>query len=459
MNQCSVLILAAGQGTRMRSQLPKVLHPLAGRPLLWHVLQAVRELQPERLAVVTGFQAELVEKVLASEDIHWVRQNEREGTGHAVQCALSALQGLTGDLLILNGDHPLVQTQTLQHLLDHHRQYKNVLTLLSTKLADPTGYGRVVRDEQGKLVCIVEHKDANDLVRAINEVSTGFYCVSLSHLPDWLARITNENAQSEYYLPDIVPMAIAAGGASALLVEDSLSFSGVNDRAQLAKLERVFRDRVVERFMSLGVTFVDPGSCWVAGDVQIGEDTVIQPNVMLGPGSVVGERCQIGPFCHIQESRIGVGSRIHPFCHLEGADIEGESEIGPYARLRPGTRLARKVKVGNFCEIKKSVVGVGSKINHLSYIGDAQVGSGVNVGAGTITCNYDGVKKHLTVIEDNVFVGSDVQLVAPVRVGSGATIGAGTTVTKDVPVDALAISRTAQKHVLDWAAKKSPVVT
>ncbi|MBF0627472.1 MAG: bifunctional UDP-N-acetylglucosamine diphosphorylase/glucosamine-1-phosphate N-acetyltransferase GlmU [Magnetococcales bacterium] len=455
MNRCSVVILAAGQGTRMRSGLPKVLHALAGRPLLWHILEAVRGLAPERLVVVTGFQAEAVEQTLAAPGIHWVRQTERKGTGHAVQCALSALQGLSGELLILNGDHPLITTAILESLLLHHRTQGQPLTLLSTFLDNPAGYGRVVRDDAGAFVRIVEEKDATDAERRIREVNTGIYCVSLDRLPGWLAGIAPHNAQNEYYLTDIVPMAIAAGGASAWPFEDSVALSGVNDRVQLAALERAFRDRHIVSWMERGVTFVDPASCWVAADAQIGADTIIEPNVILGPGSVIGEWCVISSFCHIQESVIGSESRILPFSHLEGVEIEAECVIGPYARLRPGVRLARKVKVGNFCEIKKSTIGIGSKINHLSYIGDAQVGSGVNVGAGTITCNYDGVHKHRTVIGDHVFVGSDVQFVAPVQIGVGATIGAGTTVTKDVPADSLAISRAHQTHVMGWSEKRN----
>ncbi|MBF0296702.1 MAG: bifunctional UDP-N-acetylglucosamine diphosphorylase/glucosamine-1-phosphate N-acetyltransferase GlmU [Magnetococcales bacterium] len=454
MNRCSVLVLAAGQGTRMRSRLPKVLHRLAGRPLLWHILRAVRGLRPERLAVVTGFGAELVEQELAAPDIHWVRQEERRGTGHAVMCALSVLEGLSGDLLILNGDHPLVETGVLEALLERHRQEGNVLTLLSTLLEVPDGYGRVVRDARGGLERIVEEKDADAAVRAVTEVNTGFYCLDVVRLAGWLARITDRNAQNEYYLPDIVPLAIAEGRVGVMRAGDAVALSGVNDRAQLAGLEVAMRARLTARFMAEGVTFVDPASCWLAADVEIGPDTVIEPQVVLGPGSVVGEGCHIGPFCQIQESRIGSGSRIYAFCHLDGVVIDGASEVGPYARLRPGTRLASRAKVGNFCELKKAVIGEGSKINHLSYIGDAEVGSGVNVGAGTITCNYDGVHKHRTVIEDRVFVGSDVQFVAPVRVGVGATIGAGTTVTRDVPAFSLAVSRTAQTHIEGWAERR-----
>ncbi|MBF0180399.1 MAG: bifunctional UDP-N-acetylglucosamine diphosphorylase/glucosamine-1-phosphate N-acetyltransferase GlmU [Magnetococcales bacterium] len=458
MNRCSVLVLAAGQGTRMRSRLPKVLHRLAGRPLLWHILRAVRGMRPDHLAVVTGFGADLVERELAAPDIHWVRQEERRGTGHAVMCALPVLEGLSGELLILNGDHPLVETGVLEALLEEHRREGNLLTLLSTVLEKPDGYGRVVRDARGGLARIVEEKDADAAVRALTEVNTGFYCVDVARLAEWLAHITDQNAQNEYYLPDIVPLAIAEGRVGVLRAADAVALSGVNDRAQLAGLEVAMRARLTARFMAAGVTFVDPASCWLAADVEIGPDTVIEPQVMLGPGSVVGEGCHIGPFCRIQESLIGSGTRVHAFCHLDGAVIEGASEIGPYARLRPGTQLASRAKVGNFCELKKAVIGEGSKVNHLSYIGDAEVGSGVNVGAGTITCNYDGVHKHRTVIEDHVFVGSDVQFVAPVRVGAGATIGAGTTVTRDVPAAALAVSRTAQTHIERWAEKKARFV-
>ncbi|MBF0214336.1 MAG: bifunctional UDP-N-acetylglucosamine diphosphorylase/glucosamine-1-phosphate N-acetyltransferase GlmU [Magnetococcales bacterium] len=456
MNRCSVLVLAAGQGTRMRSRLPKVLHPLAGQPLLWHILRAVRPLQPERLVVITGFQAEAVEQTIAAPDIHWVRQCERKGTGHAVQCALPALKELRGALLILNGDHPLISTEILQQLLDYHHRQGHPLTLLTTRMENPAGYGRVVRDAQGQVACIVEEKDASEAQRAIDEVNTGFYCLSLDRLPHWIGRLDNRNAQNEYYLTDIVPMALAEGGVAAWCCEERIALSGVNDRRQLATLERAFRDRTVAAWMERGVTFVDPESCWVAADAEIGMDTIIEPHVSLGPGTVIGEGCAIGPFCHIQESVIGLECRILSYSHLDGAEVDAECTIGPYARLRPGSRLARKVRVGNFCEVKKSTIGAGTKVNHLSYIGDAQVGSGVNVGAGTITCNYDGVHKHRTVIGDHVFVGSDVQFVAPVQVGVGATIGAGTTVTKDVPADALAISRAHQTHVMGWSEKRKP---
>ena len=451
MNPLTILILAGGQGTRMRSGLPKVLHELAGQPLLGHVLAAARRLRPARLVVVTGHQSQRVESVLAAPDITWVLQPEQQGTAHAVQCALPVLEGLTGDLLILSGDHPLIEAGTLETLLDHHRRKGCGLTLLSTTIDPPTGYGRVVRDAVGHLERVVEHKDADEVQRGITEVNAGIYCVDLARLPGWLARVENANVQGEYYLPDIVPMAIAEGGAAVFHHADAHELSGVNDRRQLAGLERAFRDRLAGRLMDEGVTFVDPGSCWLAADVVIGRDTVIQPNVILGPGVEIGAECRIGPFCEIRDSRIGPGCEVRGFCHLEGAQLEGGNVIGPYARLRPGSDIRTLAKVGNFCEVKKSVIGAGSKVNHLSYIGDTEMGGGVNVGAGTITCNYDGFTKHRTVIGDNVFIGSDTQLVAPVTVGSGAVIAAGTTVTKAVPADALALARVEQRHIAGYA--------
>ncbi len=451
MKPRSILILAAGQGTRMRSNLPKVLHELAGRPLLGHVLAAARRLNPQRLVVVIGHQAERIEAALAADDITWIHQPEQLGTAHAVKSALPAFDGLEGDLLILSGDHPLIATETLEQFLDEHDRQGRGVTLLSTTIDPPTGYGRVIRDAGGRLARVVEHKDADETERAIQEVNAGIYCVDLTRLPAWLERVNNDNAQGEYYLPDIVPMAIAEGGAGLFHHEDHLSLSGINNRRQLAQLERVFRDRLVGRLMDSGVTFIDPQSCWLAADVKIGRDTVIQANVILGPGVEISTDCRIGPFCEISDSVIGAGSEIKGFCHLDGALLQGPNVVGPYARLRPGSQLRAKARVGNFCEVKKSLIGAGSKINHLSYVGDTDMGAGVNVGAGTITCNYDGFNKHRTEIGDRVFIGSDTQLVAPVRVGAGAVIAAGTTVTKPVPENALAMARTPQRHIAGYA--------
>lgn len=440
----------------MRSSLPKVLHPLAGRPLLGHILETAGRLGPKRLVIVVGQQSEKIQSTFHTFDIAWVDQAEPLGTAHAVMCALPALKDMTGALLILSGDTPLVEESTLQALLEQHQREGVGITLVSTTQSDPKGYGRIVRDPYGQLNRVVEEKDATKEERAITEINSGIYCVDLARLPSWLESISSNNVQHEYYLPDIVSIALSddAGSVGVFYHDDALSLAGVNNRQQLTAMEAIFRDRMVLRFQNEGVTFTDPRSCWLAADVIIGQDSVILPNVILGPETKIGENCRIGPFCEIHHSHIGVGCEVKGFCHIEGAVAEGANPIGPYARLRPGTVLAEGAKVGNFCEIKKSRIGQGSKVNHLSYIGDTVMGSGVNVGAGAITCNYDGVHKHQTVIGDGVFIGSDTQLVAPVRVGDRAVIGAGTTITKHVPEDALAISRTAQTHIPGWPKQK-----
>ena len=450
MSSLAVLVLAAGQGTRMRSSLPKVLHELAGWPLLQHVLQAVHSLRPERIIIVTGHKAEQVETALANEAITWVRQEEQKGTGHAVLSAMPALAGFVGDILILNGDTPLVESHTLETFVGHHRRERRELSVLSMTIPSPTGYGRVVRDAAGGLLQVVEEKDADAQIKNITEVNSGIYCVASKNLPKWLGQINNDNAQGEYYLPDIIPMAVKTGTGAAYHHPDSLSLAGVNNRQQLSSLERVFRDRKVVQLMDAGVTFVDPDSCWLAPDVQVGRDSVIFPNVILGVDVVIGEGCRVGPFCEIRQSAIGDGTVIKAFSHIEGAICKGPNEIGPYARLRVGSILETKAKVGNFCELKKAHIGAGSKVNHLSYVGDTDMGEGVNVGAGTITCNYDGVNKHKTTIGDYVFIGSGTQLVAPVTLARGVVIGAGSTVTKDVPAGALALTRAKQKHIENW---------
>ncbi len=439
----------------MRSSLPKVLHALAGRPLLGHVLTAARLLEPQRLVVVVGHQAEAVQAAFPDSDITWVNQAQQLGTAHAVQCALGALGDAPGEVLILSGDTPLVEPALLRGLLMQHRQSGVGVTVVSVIQSQPKGYGRIVRDGAGALLRIVEEKDASEAERAILEVNSGVYCVDRCRLAVWLREIAADNAQGEYYLPDLLAVAREAGAGVGLFQHgDARSLAGVNDRQQLAALERVLRDRLVAYWQQEGVTFVDPDSCWLAVDVVIGQDSVIEPQVILGAGTRIGVGCRVGPFCEIRQSQLGPGCQVKGFCHLEGAVVEGESTVGPYARLRPGTVLAVGARVGNFCEIKKSYIGAGSKVNHLSYIGDTQMGEGVNVGAGTITCNYDGVHKHQTVIGDGVFIGSDTQLVAPVRVGEQAVIGAGTTVTKEVPAKALAISRSPQLHISDWKRRQ-----
>ncbi|MBF0096118.1 MAG: bifunctional UDP-N-acetylglucosamine diphosphorylase/glucosamine-1-phosphate N-acetyltransferase GlmU [Magnetococcales bacterium] len=454
MESCAILILAAGHGTRMRSSLAKVLHPLAGRPLLGHILNTVRQLQPVCLAVVVGHQAERVKAAFADEAIEWVLQAEQLGTAHAVRCALPVLAGHSGELIILSGDTPLIELELLQRLLQQHRAQKSGVTVLSTTHDNPAGYGRIVRNPGGKLLRIVEEKDASAAEKGITEVNSGVYCVDLRRLPTWLQQISANNAQREYYLPDLLALAVQESCAGVLHHGDALSLAGVNDRQQLSVLERVMRDRLVNHWQSRGVTFTDPASCWLADDVAIGADTVISPNVILGSETIIGEACWIGPFSEIRHSQIGSGCRIKGFSHLEGVVLDGNNEVGPFARLRPGTVLAEAARVGNFCELKKAHIGEGSKISHLSYIGDTSMGRNVNVGAGTITCNYDGQNKHKTIIEEGVFIGSDTQLVAPVRIGAHATIGAGSTITKEVPADSLAVSRVAQTHIAQWKKRK-----
>lgn len=450
----TVLILAAGQGTRMRSDLPKVLHELAWSPIVQHVVDAAKKLHPEKIVMVTGYGAKLVEEALAGQAITWAHQERQLGTGDAVRCALPELQESLGDLLILAGDVPLIRSEVLQLLLNQHRDGRHHLTLLSTTLPNPTGYGRVVRGADGRVQAVVEERDASPEDRAIREINSGVYLVSLSHLAGWVNRIGNNNAQGEFYLPDIVAMALGEGGVAVIHHEDFESLGGINDRGQLARAESVFRDRKVAEWMAKGVTFTDPGSCWVAADVVIGQDTIIAPHCVLGPGVVVGPKCRIGPFCYLEKCHIGADVHVEAFSHLSGAEIAGHSGVGPFARLRPGTVLEQGSKVGNFCEIKKSRIGEGSKVSHLSYIGDADIGRKVNVGAGTITCNYDGVNKHKTVVEDGVFIGSDTQLIAPVCIGKNAVLAAGTSVSKDVPAGALAITRSPQKHIPDWHERK-----
>lgn len=454
MSDCSILILAAGQGTRMRSALPKVLHRLAGEPLLGHVLACARSLQPACLAVVVGHQAETIQATFPDSDILWVYQAQQLGTAHAVRCALATLGEAAGELLILSGDTPLVEPALLRAVLAQHRQAGVGVTVVSTTQVQPTGYGRIVRDTTGRLQKVVEEKDASTSERAITEVNTGIYCVERSRLAVWLSKIAADNAQQEYYLPDLIAVAKGDGGVGVFYHGDARSLAGVNDRRQLAALEGVLRDRLVAHWQQEGVTFIDPSSCWLAVDVVIGQDSVIEPHVILGPQTRIGEKCSIGPFCDIRLTQMGSGCQIKGFSHLEGAVLEGANTVGPYARLRPGTVLAAGAKIGNFCEIKKSYIGAGSKVNHLSYIGDTQMGKGVNVGAGTITCNYDGQHKHQTTIADGVFIGSDTQLVAPVSVGEQAVIGAGTTVTTDVPAKALAVSRSPQRHIPNWKKRQ-----
>ncbi|HEY0843758.1 MAG TPA: bifunctional UDP-N-acetylglucosamine diphosphorylase/glucosamine-1-phosphate N-acetyltransferase GlmU [Noviherbaspirillum sp.] len=447
----NIVILAAGMGKRMQSALPKVLHPLAGKPLLSHVVDTARGLSPSRLCIVYGHGGEAVPESFRSEDVTFARQEPQLGTGHAVMQAVPYLQDDV-PTLVLYGDVPLTTRNSLQQLLDSAG--KDKLAILTVELENPTGYGRIVRRE-GAIVGIVEQKDASETEKAIREVNTGIMVVPTAPLKKWLATLSNDNAQKEYYLTDIVARAVADGipvvSAHPGAVWETL---GVNSKAQLAELERIHQRNVADALLEQGVTLADPARFDVRGSLSCGRDVSIDVNCIFEGRVELEDGVTIGAHCVIKDARIARGATIKPFCHIEEAVVGAESIIGPYARLRPGTELAEDVHIGNFVEVKNSQIAAHSKANHLAYVGDATVGSRVNIGAGTITCNYDGANKFRTVIEDDAFIGSDSQLVAPVRVGKGATLGAGTTLTKDAPDGKLTISRGKQLTIEGW---KRPV--
>ncbi len=447
-----VVILAAGQGKRMRSVLPKVLQPIAGKPMLAHVLAAARALEASRICVVYGHGGEEVRERLDATDLAWARQEPQLGTGHAVQQALPHLSS-QGMALVLYGDVPLIGVATLQRLVGAAGVAS--LGLLTVTLDNPTGYGRIVRDEAGRVLRIVEDKDATDAQRAIREVNTGILVAPVECLRNWLGRIGNDNAQGEYYLTDIIGMAVAEGVEIVTVQPDAVAETlGVNSKPQLAELERLHQSMIARRLMDDGVTLIDPARIDVRGELRCGRDVEIDINCVFEGSVVLGDGVRIGANCVIRDTVIGAGTRVAPFSHLDNTLMGEDCIIGPYARTRPGTRLGKDVHVGNFVEIKNSTVADHSKANHLAYVGDADIGQRVNIGAGTITCNYDGVNKYRTVIEDDVFIGSDTQLVAPVRVGRGATLGAGTTLTKDAPAEQLTVSRAKQLSIAGW---KKPV--
>ncbi len=443
-----VVILAAGQGKRMRSDLPKVLQPLAGKPLLGHVLSTARQLAAQRICVVYGHGGETVRQALAADDIQWAKQEPQLGTGHAVQQALPLLAD--GDTaLVLYGDVPLTRVATLSALVAAGSGGK--LALLTEFLDKPTGYGRIVRDASGRVARIVEQKDASPEELAIREVNTGILAAPVERLRNWLSRVGNDNAQKEYYLTDIVGLAVA-DGVEVVTAHPAAHWEtlGVNSKVQLAQLERIHQGEVAESLLEAGVTVIDPARIDVRGELSCGRDVEIDVNCVFEGRVELADKVRIGANCFLKNVKVAAGAIIHPFCHLEDAEVGAAGKIGPYARLRPGTVLGEDVHIGNFVEVKNSRIAAHSKANHLAYVGDADVGSRVNVGAGTITCNYDGANKFRTVIEDDVFIGSDTQLVAPVTVGRGATLGAGTTLPKDAPPDALTISRARQVTVPGW---------
>ncbi|HET7570241.1 MAG TPA: bifunctional UDP-N-acetylglucosamine diphosphorylase/glucosamine-1-phosphate N-acetyltransferase GlmU [Gammaproteobacteria bacterium] len=443
----SVVILAAGQGKRMHSDLPKVLQPLGGRCLLEHVVDTAAGLPEARLHVVYGHGGERVRQSLDHLEVEWIEQAEQLGTGHAVAQALPAVPD-DDVVLVLYGDVPLVRAETMAALAA--AAHGGALALLTTRLDDPTGYGRIVRDGDGAIVRIVEDKDANAAERALDEVNTGLMAAPASLLRAWVDRLDADNAQHEYYLTDVIAMAVAEGVTVAGIAAPPDEVLGVNDRIQLSVAEAALRDRNALALMAAGVTLRDPQRIDVRGELTCGRDVLIDVNCVFEGTVHLGDGVAIGPGCVIRNATIGAGTTVDSYSVIDEAEVGARCRIGPFARLRPQARLADEVHVGNFVEVKKSEIGRGSKANHLSYIGDSSVGSGVNVGAGTITCNYDGVNKHRTVIGDGAFIGSDTQLVAPVTVGAGATVGAGSTITKDVPPDELAISRARQTIVKGW---------
>ncbi len=448
----NVIILAAGAGTRMRSKLPKVLHEVGGKPMLEHVVDAARQLDARRIQVVYGHGGEAVRSALAHLEVVWVEQGEQLGTGHAVAQTLPHM-GAGDTVLVLYGDVPLISAETLRQVVVVAQQ--DSLGLLTVRLDDPRGYGRIVRDDQGSVVRIVEEKDASTEQRAIAEINTGMLAVSGERLQKWLAVLDNNNAQGEYYLTDIIAMAVRDGVKVSTVAPCSVAeVMGVNNRVQLAEVERHYQRAQAERLMLAGITLLDPARFDVRGELSAGSDVTIDVNVVIEGKVVLGNGVRIGPNVVLRNAAIGDDVEILAQCVIEDAVIGAHCRIGPFARIRPETRLASDVHIGNFVEIKKSEIGQGSKINHLSYVGDATVGGNVNIGAGTITCNYDGANKYRTIIGNDVFVGSSTQLVAPVTVGDGATIGAGSTITRDAPPGELTLSRAPQQTRPGW---KRPV--
>ncbi|KVM74344.1 bifunctional N-acetylglucosamine-1-phosphate uridyltransferase/glucosamine-1-phosphate acetyltransferase [Burkholderia ubonensis] len=434
----NIVILAAGTGKRMRSALPKVLHPLAGRPLLSHVIATARALQPSRLVVVVGHGAEQVQAAVAAPDLQFAVQAEQLGTGHAVRQALPLLDPAQ-PTLVLYGDVPLTRVSTLERLVAAARDGR--YGILTVTLDDPTGYGRIVRDPAGFVTRIVEQKDASPEEQKIAEINTGIVVTPTAQLAMWLGALNNDNAQGEYYLTDVVELAIDAGFEVVTAQPDAeWETLGVNSKAQLAELERVHQRNLADALLVDGVTLADPARLDVRGTLRCGRDVSIDVNCVFEGNVTLADDVTVGANCVIRNASIGAGARIDAFTHIDGAELGAHTVIGPYARLRPGAQLADEAHVGNFVEVKNAVIGHGSKANHLAYIGDADIGARVNIGAGTITCNYDGANKFRTVIEDDVFVGSDTQLVAPVRVGRGVTIAAGTTIWKDVAEGMLALN-------------------
>jgi bifunctional UDP-N-acetylglucosamine pyrophosphorylase / glucosamine-1-phosphate N-acetyltransferase len=458
----AVLVLAAGEGTRMKSATPKVMHPLCGRPLVGHAVAAARALDPERLVVVVGHGREQATAYLAGFDpaARTVVQEQQNGTGHAVRVALEALAVTDGEfegtVLVVFGDTPLLTGDTLAGLVEVHDRAGNAVTVLTATVPDPAGYGRILRDASGAVVGTVEHKDATDEQRAVTEVNSGVLAYDAKLLRSGLSRLTTANAQGEEYLTDVLGILAADGHpVGAHRVADHREVLGVNDRVQLAALARIFNERTAEHWMRAGVSIIDPATTWIDVDVEVGRDAVLRPNTQLHGSTRIEADAEVGPNCTLTDTFVGVGAKVTNTT-AQGAQIGPEATVGPYTYLRAGTKLARGAKAGGFVEMKNAEIGEGSKVPHLSYVGDAQIGEGCNIGAGTITANYDGENKHRTTIGDHVFVGTDTVLIAPARIADGAYVAAGSAITSPVPAGALGVARGRQRNIEGWVARTRP---
>jgi bifunctional UDP-N-acetylglucosamine pyrophosphorylase/glucosamine-1-phosphate N-acetyltransferase len=451
----SCVILAAGHGTRMKSSTPKVLHTLYGKPMLQYVVEAAGRLRPERIVVVAGENRSAISDSLGGgQGTIFATQREQKGTAHALGSAVSSLKGFNGTVIVMNGDTPLVRPATLRKFISLHRRQRNSVSLLSFIAENPDSYGRVVRDESGAPISVVEQKDASPKERAVKEVNSGVYAIETSALP-FIKSIKLNVKKKEYYLTDIVALAVEEGKRTGVYcIGEEEEFLGVNTRQELSRARTVIQRRITKELFEKGVSFIDADSALIAPSVKIGTDTVVYPNVYLEGKTTIGKGCVIYPNVHITDSTIRDDAIIKDSSVIEKSFIGKGAQVGPFAHVRPGSRIGPSAKIGNFVELKKSTVGKGTKAMHLSYLGDSTIGNDANIGAGTITCNYDGAKKHMTVIGNNVFVGSDTQLVAPVKLGKGSYIGAGSTITKNVPPDSLSLSRSSQKTVKGWPSRK-----
>jgi bifunctional UDP-N-acetylglucosamine pyrophosphorylase / glucosamine-1-phosphate N-acetyltransferase len=444
VKKLAVVILAAGEGTRMKSSLPKVLHKLAGRPLIKWVMSSVYQLKPQKVVLVVGHEAGRVKKELAGEKVLYAEQKKQFGSGHALHQAARQLKNFKGDILVLCGDAPLIKRDTLRKLVDTHRMNGNAVTVLSSCAPDPFGYGRIVRGAAGEFTAIIEQKDADENEKKINEINSGTYCFSSPMVWKALSRIKPDNNKKEYYLTDAVGILSEMGGSVEAAAEAGFDETlGINTRTELAYAEGVVRQKILAEWMARGVTIIDPANTYISLEASIGRDTVIKPGTVIEGATEIGGNCVLGPWTFISESSIGSGVEIRS-SYVYSSLLGDNAKVGPFSHLRPGTKLKAGSRVGNFSEVKNSVIGFGSKVSHLSYIGDAFLGEGVNIGAGTITCNYDGYKKNKTYIGDRSFIGSNTNLVAPVKVGADSLIGAGSTITKNVPSGSLAIARAHQ---------------